>query len=71
MLKNALENLQLIARNIRKDIVKVVATETTNAIINELGDALFAILVDESYDISIKEQMAIALQFVDKRGCVI
>lgn len=37
----------------------------------DLGDALFSILVDESRDISIKEQMAIVLRFVDKNGCVV
>ncbi|KAF8388536.1 hypothetical protein HHK36_027211 [Tetracentron sinense] len=47
------------------------ATETTNAIINEVGDSLFSILIDESRDISIKEQMVVVLRYVDKRGYVI
>ncbi|KAF8403680.1 hypothetical protein HHK36_011784 [Tetracentron sinense] len=43
-------------------------TETTNTIINEIGDSLVAVLIDESCDVSIKEQMTIILCYVDKRG---
>ena len=46
-------------------------TETINVIIKDIGNALFSILVDESCDISIKEQMAIALHYVDKKGHII
>ena len=35
------------------------------------GDCLFFVLVDESYDISMKEQMAVVLRYVDKKDCVI
>ncbi|RWR90616.1 zinc finger MYM-type protein 1-like protein [Cinnamomum micranthum f. kanehirae] len=45
--------------------------ETTQVIIFELGYAPFALLVDKSRDISMKEQMAIALRYVDEQGCVI
>ena len=31
----------------------------------------FVILVDESRDISMKEQMAIVLRYVNKAGCVV
>ena len=31
--------------------------ETTSAVINDLGDDLFGILVDESYDISVTPQI--------------
>ena len=37
----------------------------------ELGDAFFSVLIDESRGISTKEQMAVALRYVDKKGCVI
>ena len=40
--------------------------ETTNTIMEEIGDGLFSILFDESYDVSIKEQTAITLRYVDK-----
>jgi hypothetical protein len=40
-LRNAPENNMLISPTIQKDIVSVVAVETSNAIIMELGDAFF------------------------------
>ncbi|KAK1384272.1 hypothetical protein POM88_022007 [Heracleum sosnowskyi] len=48
-----------------------MALETTKIILNELRDDLFSILVDESRDISIKEQMVVLLRYVDKRGCIV
>ncbi|GAV73791.1 LOW QUALITY PROTEIN: DUF4371 domain-containing protein, partial [Cephalotus follicularis] len=70
-LYNALENQQMTAPEIQKDIVNASAIETTNDIINELGNDLFSILVDEARDISSKEQMAVALRFVNRAWCVI
>ena len=49
----------------------MILLETTNTIIREVGDGLFAILVDEARDISVKEQMTVALRYVDERGFVI
>jgi hypothetical protein len=40
-------------------------------IIKDLGDSLFSILIDESCDISIKEQMAVVLRYVDNSGHII
>ncbi|XP_039120354.1 uncharacterized protein LOC120256752, partial [Dioscorea cayenensis subsp. rotundata] len=45
--------------------------ETTLAIINEIGDSNFSLIVDESRDKSIKEQMAVILRFVNKQGQVV
>ncbi|XP_025692391.1 uncharacterized protein [Arachis hypogaea] len=42
----------------------------TKVIINDLGDELFAVLVDETRDISIKEQMSVCLRYVNKEGQV-
>ena len=39
--KNAPENLKLIAPEIQKDIVNAAATEITNVIIKDIGDAFF------------------------------
>ncbi|XP_024190409.1 zinc finger MYM-type protein 1-like [Rosa chinensis] len=36
-----------------------------------MSDAFFSILVDESRDVSVKEQMAVTFRYVDKNGCVI
>ena len=40
------------------------------AIREEIGDAKFCLIVDESRDESKKEQMAVVLRFVDKDGFV-
>ncbi|KAH7666046.1 Ribonuclease H-like protein [Dioscorea alata] len=71
VLKNAPSNLKLTAHDIQNDIISVAASETTKAIINELGDDLFAILVDESPDVSNKEQMALVLRYMNNRGCIV
>ncbi|XP_059461871.1 uncharacterized protein LOC132190854 [Corylus avellana] len=71
VLDNALENHQMIAPHIQRDIANAAASETLDAILKDLGDSPFAILVDESHDISAKEQLAIVLRYVDKRGHVI
>lgn len=43
----------------------------SNVILEELGDSYFALLVDESRNVSTKEQMVIVLHYVDKRGRVV
>ncbi|CAL8164775.1 unnamed protein product [Prunus armeniaca] len=70
-LKNAPENLIVTSPKIQKDIVNAAAVETTYAIIRDMDDALFSILVDESRDVSVKEQMVVMFRYVDKEGCVI
>ena len=47
--------------NIQKEIANVAAVETINAIIKDIGDSLFAIIVDESCDMSTTEQLAIVV----------
>ncbi|XP_019251358.1 PREDICTED: uncharacterized protein LOC109230300 [Nicotiana attenuata] len=44
--------------------------ETIKCIIEDLNSDHFSILVDESRDVSCKEQMAIVLRYVDRRGSV-
>ncbi|KAL8126708.1 hypothetical protein AgCh_013833 [Apium graveolens] len=68
---NSPENNKLTAPAIQKDITNACTIVTANAISLELGDRVFSILVDEARDISNKEQMAVVLRFVDKRGCVV
>jgi hypothetical protein len=62
---------KLTSLDIQKDITQAVAEEITNVIIKYLGDSLFSILINESYDISIKEQMAVILQYVNNNGQII
>ncbi|XP_042467409.1 zinc finger MYM-type protein 1-like [Zingiber officinale] len=70
-LDNAPSNLKLTSPDIQKDIIRSIAYLTTNSILGDLGDELFTILVDEARDISVKEQMAVALRFVDERGNIV
>ena len=71
VLNNAPQNLKLTAPNIQKDIISVATSETIKVIIRELGDALFSVLIDEARDVSTKEQMAVAIRYVDIKGHVI
>ncbi|PIN06808.1 hypothetical protein CDL12_20633 [Handroanthus impetiginosus] len=64
------KNLKLTSPDIQKDIVNVAAYETRNSIIQDLGDDYLAILVDESGDVSGKEQMAVVLRYIDKGGFI-
>ena len=70
-LQNAPENLKLTAPSIQKDIVNAIVVETIHIIVKDIGDAFFSILVDESCDISIREQMAIVLHYVNTNRCVV
>ncbi|ESR60034.1 hypothetical protein CICLE_v10017601mg [Citrus x clementina] len=70
-LENAPSFLKVTCPDTQKDIVSACAIETTNAIIREMGDAFFSILVDESRDVSIKEQMAVVLRYVNISGQVV
>ena len=70
MVQNASKNNKLTHHNIQKNIVNAAACETTNAIIKDLDNEFFSVLDDESRDTSIKEQMAVVLHYVDKKGNV-
>ena len=70
-MKNAPENLKLTSPKIQKDIINACVVETIDVIIKDMGDVVFSILVDESRDASIKEQMVIMFRYVDKKGYVI
>ncbi|XP_024634822.2 zinc finger MYM-type protein 1-like [Medicago truncatula] len=71
VLENAPENDKMTCPSIQKEFVSAISLETTKAIIEDLGDELFDILVDESRDVSNKEQMAIVLRYVNKYGCIV
>ncbi|KAK4722628.1 hypothetical protein R3W88_012861 [Solanum pinnatisectum] len=68
ILENAPQNDTLTCPMIQKDIANACAKETLKAIIGDLNGDYFGILVDESKDISHKEQMALVLRFVNKNG---
>ncbi|XP_024995240.1 uncharacterized protein LOC112528446 [Cynara cardunculus var. scolymus] len=66
MLQNAPKNNQITSPKIQKDLVTCFAEEVLKSITREIGDDVFALLVDESSDVSRKEQMVVVLRFVDK-----
>ena len=51
--------------------MNAIASETSKAIIKDLDNGFFSILVDESSDISVKEQMSLVLRYVNKKGTII
>ena len=69
--KKAPGNSQTIAPSVQKEITNAAALETLALIVKDIDDSLFSILVDESRDVSIKEQMAIVVRYVDKNGHVV
>ncbi|KAJ9560496.1 hypothetical protein OSB04_005656 [Centaurea solstitialis] len=71
VLKNAPRNAQMKCGDIQKDIVQACSETIINVIMEDLGNDLFAILVDESRDVSCKEQMALVLRFINKKGEVV
>ncbi|XP_060190817.1 uncharacterized protein LOC132620133 [Lycium barbarum] len=70
VLKKAPQNDQMTCPMIQKEIVLSCKIETIKGIIKELNGDYFSLLVDESFDVSRKEQMAIVLRYVDRRGFV-
>ncbi|KAH7666846.1 Tam3-transposase (Ac family) protein [Dioscorea alata] len=68
---NAPGNNQMTAPKIQKDLVHSCAEKVRSLIIEDIGDRIFSLMVDKARDISVKEQMAIVLRYVDSRGQVI
>nr|XP_016485075.1 PREDICTED: zinc finger MYM-type protein 1-like [Nicotiana tabacum] len=71
VLQSAPQNNMMIAPNIQKEIVNACAKEIIKAIVDDLNRDYFEILVDESKDVSHKEQMALVLRYVNKKGKLI
>ncbi|XP_076930316.1 uncharacterized protein LOC143595062 [Bidens hawaiensis] len=70
ILSNVPKNNQMMAPSIQKEICNCSVAEVVKKIFDELGDDVFSILVDESRDVSKKEQMDVVLRYVDKFGFV-
>jgi len=70
VLKNSPKNNKLTSSRIQKELINCCAKETTKRIIDDLSDDYFAILADESSDVYQKEQLALCLRYVDKKGKV-
>ncbi|KAK4559753.1 hypothetical protein RGQ29_008794 [Quercus rubra] len=71
VLQTAPKICKLTHLEIQKDIVNAIASETSKAIIKDIDNEFFSILVDESRDISVKEQMSLVFRYVNKKGTII
>ncbi|KAM0051632.1 hypothetical protein Hdeb2414_s0007g00238771 [Helianthus debilis subsp. tardiflorus] len=69
-LGKAKKNNKLTAPSIQKEIIDCYAKEVTKMICEEIKDNVFGLLVDESSDVSLKEQMAVVVRYVDRLGVV-
>jgi hypothetical protein len=58
------KNCKMVSPKIQKDLSKCCAQEVTKVIMGEIGKKNFSVLIDESRDISVKEQMAVMLRLV-------
>ncbi|XP_050217673.1 uncharacterized protein LOC126668525 [Mercurialis annua] len=68
---NAPGNNQMTSPKIQKELVSSCASQVISAILSELGDRKFSLLVDEAQNCYVKEQMAVMLRFVNKKGEII
>ncbi|XP_070668833.1 uncharacterized protein [Malus domestica] len=66
--ENGPKNLKYTSFDIQKDLVRACAIETINAITKDMEGTFFSLLVDGSRDASNKEQMAVVLRYVNKKG---
>ncbi|XP_042016087.1 zinc finger MYM-type protein 1-like [Salvia splendens] len=68
---NAHSNNQINSPRIQKELANACASEVTLAIVNDIGDKVFTLLVDEARDVSVNEQMGVVLRYVNNEGYVI
>ncbi|XP_034582011.1 uncharacterized protein [Setaria viridis] len=61
----------MLSPDIQKDLAKACAEEVTAVIMDEIRGRRFSVLIDESRDVSITEQMAMVLRFVNDEGKVV
>ena len=71
VLHKAPKNCKLTHHEIQKDIVNAIACKTSKAIVKDLDNGFFSILVDELHDISVKVQMTLILHYVNKKRIII
>jgi hypothetical protein len=70
VLENAPRNAKYTSSDVKKKILSIVARKVQKLIREEIGTSKFCIMVDEARDESKKEQMAIAIRFVNKEGLI-
>jgi len=62
LLASVAKNNTMTSPKVQKDLCKACAEQTTKAIVAEIRDRKFVVLVDEARDASIKEQMVVVLR---------
>ncbi|XP_039812061.1 zinc finger MYM-type protein 1-like [Panicum virgatum] len=65
-----LGNAKYTSLLIQKEILDIIASKTQKLIHDEIGDAKFCLIVDESRDEYAREQMTLVVHFVDKEGFI-
>ena len=70
VLENAPQFAKYTSPDIQKEILSIFAMKVRKHIREEIGDAKFSILVDETCDVAKREQMTIVFRFVDNYGIV-
>ncbi|XP_076895588.1 uncharacterized protein LOC143548257 [Bidens hawaiensis] len=70
ILGNAPGNSQMTSPIIQQDLKHCFAQEVLKQIFKDLGEDYFSLLVDESCDVSNKEQMSVVIRYVDKYAVV-
>ncbi|XP_058727141.1 uncharacterized protein LOC131598572 [Vicia villosa] len=65
------KNCTMTSGDIQKELATCCAHEVTKVIMEELGDRQFSVLIEESRDIFVKEQMAVMLRFLNDKGKVV
>nr|XP_051178678.1 uncharacterized protein LOC127293152 [Lolium perenne] len=66
--KDAAKNAMMGCPEVQKDIAEGFAHVIVQSILKEVQNNVFCLLVDESRDVFCKEQMAVALRYVDSSG---
>ncbi|KAH7668896.1 Ribonuclease H-like protein, partial [Dioscorea alata] len=69
--QNAPGNNQMTSPMIQKELANACAAEITCAIVDDIRDKYFSLMIDEARDVSVKEQMGVVLRYVNKNGYVI
>ena len=60
------KNAKMTSGTIQKELAECCAQAVTKVIKEEMDGCRFSVLVDESHDIAIKEQMAVIVRYVNK-----
>jgi hypothetical protein len=68
ILENAPKYCKYTSPDIQKEILSIFAMKVRKLIREEIGDAKFSILVDETCDVAKREQMTLVFRFVDING---